>query len=126
MKEELLFENENFSFHISGDVYICTLKVKTIDYNFAKAMVDKRKEITNNQVIKAIINGTAIKYMHKEARLYLASSNAVHNVKASGIIVNSSIQKLLTSFFLNFDKPQVPIKVFTDISSAKNWLSTID
>lgn len=44
---------------------------------------------------------------------------------ANAMIVRTSIAKMVINFFINVTKPKYPIKIFSDIESAKAWLDQL-
>ena len=68
---------------------------------------------------------SAIKSPKKEVRDYLGSGELDKYTKASAIIANSVIEKILGNLFLTFTRPKWPTKIFTDETAALAWLQQI-
>lgn len=60
----------------------------------------------------------------KEARDNATSLEDESPLVASAIVVNSTAYLLIANFYLKFNKPKRPYKVFKDVNVALNWLKT--
>jgi len=58
----------------------------------------------------------------REARLYFASGEVASITKAAAVFVDSPVTGVLGSFFMGLNKPEYPIKIFTDREKAIDWL----
>ena len=62
---------------------------------------------------------------HK-ARDHFAKNEKISKIrKGQAIVVNSLHIKLLANFYMNFHKPDDPIKIFTDYNRAYKWILEI-
>ena len=62
----------------------------------------------------------------REARDFLSKNELVLPIrKAQAIIVNSLHTKLLANFYMKFNKPINPIKVFSNFDDAYQWVKPI-
>jgi hypothetical protein len=60
-----------------------------------------------------------------EANKLMASKEFAGNRKGIAIIARSLATKLLSNFFIRFNKPHTPTRVFTDEVTALEWLKNI-
>lgn len=58
----------------------------------------------------------------KEARDNAVSLEEKSAIKASAVVVNNLAYKLIANFYLNFNKPKRPYKVFSKREDAVKWL----
>lgn len=61
----------------------------------------------------------------EKARELSASAEFVRNTKGKALLVHNSATKLVGNFYLNFNKPVMPTKLFTDRAKAIAWLKTL-
>lgn len=61
----------------------------------------------------------------ERAREFSASAEFVRNTKGKALLVHNSATKLVGNFDLNFNKPVMPTKLFTDRAKAIAWLKTL-
>jgi hypothetical protein len=70
----------------------------------------------------AIIDTTAPYDSAPEARSFYAESDYSKYRYADAFIVNSLPMRLLVNFFIAFNKPKIPSKMFNNEESAVNWI----
>ena len=58
----------------------------------------------------------------REAREYYASDETNKAVSSVAVVTNTLIGNLIGNFFIGLNKSIFPIKLFTDITEAKQWL----
>ena len=58
----------------------------------------------------------------RDARDFFGSDKAAEDVAAAGVVTNSMIQSYMVNFYLKFNKPKVPTKLFLSEEAAKKWL----
>lgn len=57
-----------------------------------------------------------------EARRFIAQADANPYAKAEAYVISDLPQKIVSNFFLKFDKPARPTKIFTNEEEALEWL----
>lgn len=77
----------------------------------------------NNVKYPILIDARGIKSMSREARNFFTANGRNTNTTAFGIIIDSSVSKVVGNFFLGINKPVVPTKLFTNERTAINWLT---
>lgn len=93
-----------------------------INLEVAKEIVRVRLTFTEHKSMPALINGQGVVSMDKEARDFFSSKHGIKGLKAAAIIVESPFSSFLGNFFLWVNKTRLPVKLFTNSSSALNWL----
>jgi hypothetical protein len=87
--------------------------------------------LENIRLIKQLLQGktrpvladmSAVKSMTREAREEYAKAGVDSLVTAIGMITRSSMGRIVANFFLTFNKPAVPIRLFNHLETAKKWL----
>lgn len=58
----------------------------------------------------------------RDAQALMASKAFVKNTVAKAILVQYLGQKIMGNFYLNFNKPHIKTKIFTDREKAIEWL----
>ena len=126
MEHSHFYENELVKTWVEDDIVFVQFKATKVDLPTAQALIDHRLENFAGKFSLYIIDINNVKSITREARLLFASKQAVSHVKASALYSNSIFTNLIANFFLNFNKPLVPIKLFSDINDARVWLSTFN
>jgi len=79
-------------------------------------------ELTGGKKAPLLIIGGSFTSLKKETREFMATEESLKYSSAEAFLLSSLPQKLLINFYIKFDKPLVPTKVFTDIGKAEYWL----
>lgn len=69
-----------------------------------------------------LIDITDVRSMSREARELYANASIASKVKAVGLVTRSTMGRIVGNFFLGFNKPSVPVKLFKNHKAAKKWL----
>ena len=60
-----------------------------------------------------------------EARSYMAGEGRTYFTMADAFLIRSLPQRLIGNFYLRFDRPPVPTRLFTDEQAALKWLENV-
>jgi hypothetical protein len=60
--------------------------------------------------------------MSREAREFYAGEEPARVLAAIALIVDSPLSRMIGSFFLGFNKPRIPLRLFTSEAQALRWL----
>lgn len=85
-----------------------------------------RLSLQQNRNMKVLVDSRGLYHITEEARVYAAQDENAQLSIAMAIVSNSLPIKILTNFFIKFNKPNTPTKMFTDIDTAENWLNSIN
>lgn len=96
-----------------------------LDISMALDTVDKRRVVTNNKKVGVLITSKNLKSITKEARDYLSSNKSSDGLQAAAIVTESRIASVIANVFVYYNKPPLPIKIFSDKQKAVDWLCSI-
>ena len=71
-----------------------------------------------------LVDISDVKSMSRDAREIYANVSSEERVRAVALVTRSAISRILGNFFVSFNKPSVPIKIFSDADTARKWLLT--
>jgi hypothetical protein len=77
--------------------------------------------LTNGEKHLLLVDAQANVYVSKETRIYSAQTKP-NSPLAMALIVNSTANRLIGNFYINFNKPKVPTKLFPTEEKALKWL----
>jgi len=113
---------------LSFEDEILTVKMKE-GVNIGKAEMEslliKAVELTVPNKYFAIIDTTVPYDSTPDARDFYAESDYSKYRFADAFIVNSLPMRLLVNFFIAFNKPTIPSKMFNNEESALNWINSL-
>jgi hypothetical protein len=81
--------------------------------------------LTNPNKYFAIVDTTATYDSTPEARNFYAESDYSKYRYADAFIVNSLPMRLLVNFFIAFNKPKIPSKMFNNEENALEWINSL-
>lgn len=105
----------------NGILYV-KFKKKEIDAALAQKIIDQRLSFVDGQTFPIIVDGSAVKELTKAARETLSSEKANQYTVALAVIVRNPVTRTIANFFLKFQQPRYPFRLFTDLESAQEWL----
>lgn len=60
--------------------------------------------------------------MDPEVRTWAADTSGNHYTHCDAIVITNLAQKIIANFYIKFNKPQMPTKVFTSTEKAIEWI----
>jgi len=119
---KILEDNDSLLFWEEENIICYIYKKPVLDLQMAKLAVETRLRVTNETPCLLVTDLTNIRSTTKEAREYYIANNPKNLVRAVALITPSVVSKIIANFFINFNKPSMPIKMFTHIEKAIDWL----
>lgn len=105
-----------------GVLNILNKPKKVHDLQDALENVQIAREIAKNNTHPLLIDMTNIRSMSREAREVYVMESERDYVMAVALVTTSITSRVVANFFIGFNKPPVPTKLFNDIEAAKKWL----
>lgn len=125
MKEQANIETSVGSHFIQDDVLHIVFKIGAeVCIEGMKESKKARLLLQNDQRMKVLVDSRGLYNVTKEARAYAAEDRHAKLSIAMAIVSDSLPTKLLTNFFIKFNRPKTPTKMFTDKDKALKWLKT--
>lgn len=84
--------------------------------------IDAMEQVCQGQKRPTLVDITKVKSQERGAREYYTGPHTASFQSAVAVMINSPMSKLLGNFYLGFNKPEVPIKLFTSQADALVWL----
>lgn len=94
----------------------------SISKDQVKIVVDGMLQLSNGVKLPAITYLGEFADVSKDAREYTADPDKPTATTAIAFVINNMGHKILGNFFLTVNKPQKPIRFFTDEKLALKWL----
>lgn len=105
----------------SGLIIVLANGHQTLEY--AKENQESIVKLARGKKKPILIDYTNILSISREARMYYGSEEHSVTVAACAIVINSLIGKMIANFHIGLNKATTPVKLFTDVTEAKKWLS---
>ncbi len=101
---------------------LSVLRNEEITVEDVKIISQLCKETGEGEVLPLLIKVDKLTLPSAEARKYIALPESNPFAKAEAYVLQDLPQKIVGNFFLKFDKPARPTKIFTKEEEAVEWL----
>ena len=88
----------------------------------AQETVTSMLKLSEGKVYPMLVDLTGLKSITHEARHYFGGEITGHEARAVALLFSSVITQVIGNFFLRFNNPKVPIKLFSSETQALTWL----
>lgn len=111
---------------IEDNVLFITLKEDAeIDVEHVEEAIRSRKEIQKDEPMLVLLDVRKLYTITNEARSIAAKNESLIRLsKARAILTSSLATKMFANFFIKFNKPPTPTKMFNNKEKAIEWLNT--
>jgi len=76
------------------------------------------------QATKLMVTAGDKATLSTEARELVSSGNVTEQIKADAIVTEHYSHQMSANFFVRYNKPQRPTKLFKTVEEAREWLNT--
>ncbi len=121
--KEIITQTERIVLDDSGIVICTVFKGALLNLDNAKENILAVKKMANGKVIPVLVDIRQAKGVDKEARAYLAGTEAGAVQNACALLVGSPLSQLIGNFFLGLNKTQFPTRLFNNEEKAMQWLT---
>lgn len=122
---ELDYPEVNLRLMSNNLVYVLLKDDCNFDIPLQMRLLDYYREITNNTLMPFLFMVGENVTITKEARDNAVKIEDQSMLGASAVVVDSLPYKLIANFYLKFNKPKRPYKVFSKQEEAVKWLLTL-
>lgn len=123
--KELDFPDVNLQRKSNDIVYVTFKDDCTLDIPLQMRLLDYYRDITGGKLMHFLFMAAENVSITKEARDNAVKIEDQSMLGASAVVVDSLPYKLIANFYLKFNKPKRPYKVFSKDEDAIKWLKTI-
>lgn len=95
-----------------------------IELKDAVLIVEAMGKLGNQKKYPVLIDAGEFSSVDKETRIFAASIESNIYTLADAVAYCNLAQQLMAQFYLKYNKPTVPTKVFADKEEAITWLKT--
>ena len=103
-------------------VHVTTLPGVVQTLADAKENEQAENELTGGERHTLLVDMREIRAQDREARQYYTRPEAQKTIRAVAIVIGSPMSRVIGNFFLGFNKPSVPNRLFTSEAEAIVWL----
>ena len=81
-----------------------------------------RSEFCNEGKRPILVDITNLKSVSKESRGIYASENTASVLIRAALLVGNPVSRIIGNFYLGLNKSKMPVKMFSDVGEAVEWL----
>jgi hypothetical protein len=119
---EVVLKEANVSLRSDGIVYVFFKEHALLDINLQLRMFEAYHTVTNSKLTPFLFIADSGVTITKEARDNAILLEESSPCKATAVIVTNLAYKLIANFYMQFNKPKRPYKVFSNKGDAIEWL----
>ena len=120
MAKEALTSTIRLEYREDRILRITILPNSRIDIEQARLNWETAGRLTGSTRVAVLVNATAEHQVTRLAQEF-AAENSQFRV-AHAVVTSSTITRLITTLYVALFRPSVPLKLFSDMSSAEGWL----
>ena len=94
----------------------------------AEENVDAQERIRDRlgkENTRVLVDMRLIESISREARLYYANERTASIQRATALLIDSPVSRVIANFFMGLNRPLSPTRMFTDETEAIRWLQTV-
>ncbi len=123
--KELDFPDVNIQRKSNDIVYVTFKDDCNLDIPLQMRLLDYYREITDGKLMHFMFFAAENVSLSKEARDNAVKIEDQSMLGATAVVVDTLAYKLIANFYLKFNKPKRPYRVFSKEEDAIKWLKTI-
>jgi hypothetical protein len=109
--------------HTNGHLYITVREGQELDVDDIKAMVQAKNQLCGDLPHTTVLIAGNYSSISNEARAFASSKEAYGGAIAKSIVTKSLPTRLVGNFFIRFNNPPAPTKLFACEKEAVRWLN---
>ncbi len=123
MENSIITRTAKLSFDSQeGVLYIELFPGNEIGLEDSKEHAEATAKLTNGAMHCAYIKALGNIDISSDARKHGANPEIQQNLIAQAVLVNSLATRIAGNFYIRFNKPPKPTRIFTNPEDAKSWL----
>ncbi len=93
----------------------------------AKENIDAQERVRDRlgkEKTRVLVDMRAIKSISRDAREYYANERTASIQRATALVIESPLSRVIANFFMGLNRPLTPTRMFTDVDEAIEWLQS--
>lgn len=122
-----MFRNNKFEIRIEHLPILRLTVFEGVDIEFEDVleMSAAFREIAKGEKFAVLLDATKPFTVSPEARTFIASKELTSDRMAAAFVTRSLANRIVGNFFIKFNKPATPTKLFSEEAPAIEWLKEI-
>ena len=116
----------SWMYFLEGILFIEFKPDSMVKVNHINEIIEKRIELQQGKKVLVLVDIRDLWQADKESRKRAASKDMIEQNIALAIITDSLPTRLLANFYMTFDKPDIPSKMFRTVEEGVEWLKSFE
>lgn len=95
-----------------------------VDVADARENLAATATLTEGRRLPVLVDLRGVRSQSAEARAHFAGPTATAVTQAVALLISSPLSRVIGNFFLGFNRPATPARVFTSVGEAEAWLAS--
>ena len=123
LENSIVTRTAKITFNVQeGVLYFELFPGNEIGLEDSKEHIAASEKLTNGKMHCAFIKALGNIDISSEARKHGSNPKIQENLIAQAVLVNSMATRIAGNFYIRFNKPPKPTRIFTNPEDAKSWL----
>jgi len=122
---KILSDTDTHLFWEEEGIICFKYKDPIVDLEVARKGFEIRKTLTIGSSYLIYADLTGVSNVTREARVFYASKEGRDKAIATAVLAPSALTKIMSTFFMSFNRPAVPFRFFISKEKAFKWLHEI-
>ena len=117
-------ETRTETIHVDPEGIVrCVVKeVASMTEEDARANIAAIWECNGQRPARVLVDARKTHHVTREARAFLAGEETARVQAACALWVSSPVSTLIANFFMGFNRPRYPVRIFSSEADALKWL----
>ena len=93
-----------------------------VDVEHQKQKFSLIKELAGNKPHRLIVDISGVKGVSREGREYTGLIEHRVYIRSIALLVSTPLSRIIGTFIMKVNRPNLPTKLFTNLDKAKKWL----
>jgi len=92
----------------------------------ARENLETTSRLSTGSRLAVLVDLRQVKSQSSEARVLLAGPEAARVSRAVALVIGSPLSRVIGNFYLRFNRPETPTRLFTSEEEAGAWLESLE
>jgi len=102
------------------------LKGANVELADARENLEATARLSSGARFAVLVDLREVRSQSSEARALLAGPEAARVSRAVALVIGSPLSRVIGNFYLRFNRPETPTRLFTSEEEARAWLKSLE
>jgi len=97
-----------------------------VEFDDARENLETTARLSSGARLAVLVDLRGLRSQSSEARALLAGPEAARVSRAVALVIGSPLSRVIGNFYLRFNRPETPTRLFTSEEEARAWLESLE